>query len=135
MTDNKRWIIIAVGIVVVLLVVSLATRFWGGSNTTGSVDKHVARRVLQAASRWSVTGEETKNPILALVHTVTAKAYTHVLRELMPEHDIARHFRVDSKMMLQSLETREAKLLRKISAAAPKLIPEGEHIGRTGWIG
>lgn len=135
MTPSKQWIAAAVAIVAVVLVASLVARFWGGANAAGAADRHTAQRVLQAASRWSVTGEETKNPVLALVHTVTAKAYVNVLRELMSEHDIARHFRVDSKMMLQSLEKREAKLLRKISAAAPKLIPEGEHIGRTGWIG
>lgn len=133
---DKRWMYVAiVAVVVVVLVVSLWSRFSKSASSSGLSDKDVARRVLQAASRWSVTAEDTKSPILALVHTVTAKAYTNVLREIMTEQDIASHFRVDSKMMLQSLESREAKILRKIAIAAPKLLPEGEHIGRTGWIG
>jgi ERCC4-type nuclease len=131
--DNNKWILPAAVIVAIVVVASVFSRFWERSSTS-DIDKTTAQRLLQAASKWSVTAEQTTNPLLALIHTVNAKTYVFVLRELMSEHDVAQHFSVDTKKMLESLESRETQLIRKISAISPKLIPEGEHAGRTGWI-
>jgi hypothetical protein len=129
--------LVIVGLVMlVVVVVALISRYMsvGGDRAPPKIAE-TGSRLLKAASKWSVMAQETKSTLISLMHIEAAKTYVHALRDLMSDSESVSRFRTDPKKMLQSLERREQKLLRKIAAAAPTLIPDGEHIGRTGWIG
>lgn len=132
--DKSRLVFLAV-IVALVVVVAIGSRVASSTSQTALPKvTETGARLLKASSKWSVVAEETKSPLLSLIHVETAKAYVNALRDLMTDAECISHFRSDPKKMLQSLEKREQKLLRKISAAAPGIIPEGEHIARTGWV-
>lgn len=132
--STKIALMCAAGVVVVIIVISIVSRIsmsWTGS-TPDTIDK--ASRILRAASQWSVTAEQDKNPVLALMHNTTAKTYVNALREMLPDAEIANALKVDAKDMLQKIEKMEQKIHRKIAAVAPALIPNGQFTGRTGWV-
>ena len=132
--STKIALVCAAGVIVLIIVISIVSRIsmsWTGSNPD-TIDK--AGRILRAASQWSVTAEQDKNPVLALMHNTAAKTYVNALREMLPDAEIASALKVDAKDMLQKIEKMEQKIHRKIAAVAPALIPDGQFTGRTGWV-
>ena len=119
-----------------LLLVSILSRVASGvRNPVARETIQQTETLLKAANKWALMSEQDSNIIMSLMHICYAKAYVASLRRILSDEQIQKAHAVDMVDLEQKMDRIQQKVLSKVSAQCPSLMPDGEFAVRTGWLG
>jgi len=126
---------IAVGIIVVLVVLSLLSRWNGGHRQRHShATLTQAKTFVQKAAKMSVRAKQNKNNLLALIDINYALAYAEAARRILPAKEINNIESIDLEELIFFLEDEQDRLIKQLGVDCPSCRPDSEYAVYSNYL-
>ena len=92
------------------------------------------KTLVQEAARYAALSDQDSSPMMALVHTVYAKAYVNAARDLADDATIVRVCKVNAAELLQAASRKHLDAMKRVNAGCPALAVSSDVANMTGWL-